>query len=122
MKAILPLIVLFGLCAFLASCFGPPPAELMITAKLHGKPQPVTCQLYNQAGIQISEMSTDFNGIGYFRAISPGTYSVKFCDSARNLYPAVIAVKLVTGSSLPVQVELSSPSGIAATPATGAAP
>ena len=113
MKAILPLIVLFGLCVFVASCDGNENAELSIAAKLDGKPQPVTCQLYTARGKQISEMSTDSNGIGYFREIPPGTYTVKFCDNAYKHYPAVKTVTLAPVESLPVQVELSSPTGIA---------
>jgi hypothetical protein len=115
MKGILPVVVLISLCAFLASCIEQAPAELSIIAKLDGKPQPVTCQLYNSKGNQISEMSTDFNGIGYFRAVPPGTYTVKFCDNKYTFYPAVKTVTLQSDDSLPVQIELSSPTGDAPT-------
>lgn len=121
MKGILPLIVLIGLCAFLASCLEQEPAELSIIAKKDGKPQPVTCQMFNDKGKQISEMSTDFNGIGYFRAVPPGTYTIKFCDNQYNFYPAVKQVTLASGDSLPVNIELNSPTGDA-TPAGGAPP
>ena len=107
MKGVLPLLVLVSLCMFLVSCLEQEPAEISIIAKLDGQQHGCTCQLYNSKGNQISEMSTDFNGIGYFRAVPPGTYTIKFTDAQYNPYPAQKTVTIQAGESLPVQVELN---------------
>lgn len=112
MRGILLIAVVAGLCIFLSSCWNNiVPAQLTIAAKLNGVPQPVTCQILNVKGNQVGEMSTGSNGVGYFTAVPPGTYTFKFCNDKRTFYPAVKTVTLAAGVSLSVQIELSSPTG-----------
>lgn len=91
----------------LAGCFDPEPSEISIIAKMNGRPQGVTVQVFNSKGLQLQEMSTDWNGIGYIKQLKPGTYTLKFLDTQGNPYPAEKVVTISPGESLPVPVELS---------------
>lgn len=95
------------MAAGVLGCFDPEPSEISIIATLNGERQGCTVQVFNSAGKQIQEESTDWHGIGYIKQLAPGTYTLKFIDNQRNLYPAQKVVSLKPGASMPVQVELS---------------
>jgi hypothetical protein len=108
MRGILPITLLLAFVLLvLASCMEEEPAEISVIAKLDGKGVPVNCQLFNSKGKQISEQSSDYNGITYFRQVPPGTYTIKFTDNQYNYYPAVKTVTVEAGASMPVKVELN---------------
>jgi|GEM_PF-2450951 len=88
-------------------CFDPEPSEVSIIATMNGEPQGVTVQVFNSKGLQIQEVSTDWNGIGYISQLAPGTYTLKFLDKSGGLYPAERTINLKPGESLPCVVELS---------------
>lgn len=104
-------LTIIALMAFLVvgllSCFDPEPSEISIIATLNGKRQGCTVQVFNSAGKQIQQESTDWNGIGYIKQVAPGSYTLKFIDNQGNPYPAVKTITLKPGDSAPVQVELS---------------
>jgi hypothetical protein len=108
MRRILTAIALAAFVAVgLLSCFDPEPSEISIIAMLNGERQGCTVQVFNSAGKQIQQESTDWHGIGYIKQLAPGTYTLKFIDNQGNQYPAEKIVTLRPGESSPVEVELS---------------
>jgi hypothetical protein len=105
------IITALALAAFVAvgllGCFDPEPSEISIIATLNGQRQGCTVQVFNEAGKQIQQESTDWGGIGYVKQLKPGKYTLKFIDNHGNSYPAVKVVTLRPGDSQPVEVELS---------------
>ena len=85
--------------------------NISVICKLNGRPQGCTAQLFNAKGNQIAEISTDYGGIGYFKNVVAATYTLKFVDQQSNYYAAEKTVTVGGGDSLPVQIELSEPTG-----------
>jgi hypothetical protein len=104
---------IFSLCVILvatlmlASCFDPEPAEIGVNCKLNGEPKVCAMVLLNSKGVQIQLEQTDFGGIGYFKQVKPGTYTVKFQDKSGTFYPAEYTIEVNAGASEFLDVELS---------------
>jgi len=96
----------------LTSCFDPEPGELIARCFLNDRERSCVVMVYGSNGKQIQEVSTDSNGVGYIEALVPDTYTLKFKDISGNMYPAVATVKLVSGASLPVNIELNNEDGM----------
>jgi hypothetical protein len=104
---------IFTLCTIcfalfvLASCVEPEPAEIGVNCKLNGKPKGCALVLLNAKGAQIQMEPTDYYGIGYFKQVKPGTYTVKFQDNDGNFFPAEYTIEVSAGASEYLDVELS---------------
>ena len=96
-------------CAIFAfvSCADPEPAEIGVNCKYNGKGQSCAMVLFNSKGVQIQVENTDYYGIGYFKQVKPGKYTVKFLSGDDTYYPAERAVDVSAGSSEYLDVELS---------------
>ena len=84
----------------MTGCFDPQPGEISLISVKSGKPVVCGVQVFNAAGKQIQQESSDFNGVVYITKLKPGTYTLKFVDSKKNMYPAVKTCKVRAGDSV----------------------
>ena len=109
MKRYIPLALALALTVVMgviASCADPEPSEISVITSFNGESRACTCLLFNAKNVQIAEVATDVNGVGYLKQLAPGKYILKFCDTQKTLYPAVVEVSVQGGESLPVKIDL----------------
>ena len=111
MRFALPMLILGIVSLFFCSCVEAEPAEISVRCTLNGRPQGAHVQLFNAKGVQITEATCDYGGVAFVKSLEPGTYTLKFVDSQRNPYPAVITVTVASNDSQMREVELSDPTG-----------
>ena len=114
MRLIMPLAILGMLVWLISSCVDPEPAEISIRSTLNGRPMGANVQVWNSKGVQLTEASGDNNGVAYVKGLPPGTYTLKFVDHQGNPYAAQITVTVESNDSQMRLVELSDPTGGAA--------
>ena len=108
MRGFVPALMLIAfVLVSLVGCMDPEPCEVSFITTLNGEPKGCTVQVFNTKDIQISQESTDWNGIGYIKGLAPGTYKFKFVDNDGKYYNAEKSATLRGGESLPIEVELS---------------
>lgn len=103
---ILSIATIFIVLMLMVSCFDAEPGEIGANCKMNGKSKGCTMVLLNSKGAQIAQEHTDYYGIGYFKGVKPGSYTVKFIDKDGNFYPAEYPVDVSAGDSQYLDVEL----------------
>jgi hypothetical protein len=106
MRAFTLCVVLWAVMMFV-SCADPTPAEIGVNCKLDGRGKGCAMVLLNDKGVQLQVVPTDFAGIGYFKQVKPGSYTIKFQSADKQFYPAVKTVTVAGGDSAVVNVELN---------------
>ena len=100
-------LLILGL--FLISCDDEGNAEISVIVKQNGRSHSASVECWNMKGVQIKEIYTSSDGIGYLKDIPAGTYILKFRDHEDNYYSTVKKVSVSDGGTQPVKVELSDP-------------
>lgn len=100
-------LLLVGVMIMLASCMDPEPGEISVRATENGEKQGCTVMVFSAAGKQTMELPTDNQGLLFIKQLPPGTYTLKFKSNSSEMYPAEKAVRVVSGGSEIVDVELT---------------
>jgi hypothetical protein len=100
MKSSMIAILVACLVLGLTSCFDPEPGEVSLVSVKNGKPAVCAVQVFNNQGNQIQQESSNFDGVVYISDLKPGTYTLKFMDNHKNMYPAVRVVKVRADDSV----------------------
>lgn len=110
MRAVKWIVLLVGVMLALASCMDPEPGEISVRATLNGQRHSCVVKVFNKGGKQIDEKPTDNDGLLFLKQLVPGVYVLKFSDTnadSPTMYPAEKMVKVVSGGSEIVDVELT---------------
>lgn len=101
------LLTALGLLFMLSGCEDPAPGEISVIAMKNGKQQSCAVILMNDKGVQLNLVPTDMKGLVYIKKLQPGTYTLKFQDHDKNLYPAVKTVLVRSGDTNVCRVNLN---------------
>lgn len=100
MKSSILMMLMACVVLGLTSCFDPPPGEVSLVSVKNGKPAVCAVQVFNEQGNQIQQASSNFDGVVYISNLKPGTYTLKFMDNQKNMYPAVRVINVRADDSV----------------------
>ncbi len=100
-------LLLVGVLIMLASCMDQEPGEISIRAVQNGEKQGCTVMIFTESGKQIDEKPTDNQGLVFVKNLPPAVYKLKFKSNNGEMFPAEKSVRVISGGSEIVDVELT---------------